>query len=69
MRDPERIDHYIAQLQRIWKAYPDFRFGQLLMNLLGEVQKEVGIDLFYIEDEEFFTTFQKCYERMMGRNV
>lgn len=69
MRDINRIDSYMARLKRIWKRYPDFRFGQMLMNLLGEVQKEVGMDLFYVEDEEFFAAFEKCFERMMGKNV
>lgn len=69
MRDPKRIDGYMERLGAVWKDYPDFRFGQLLMNLLGAVQDEVGIDLFYVEDEEFFAAFEKCFERMMGKNV
>lgn len=69
MRNPKRIDGYMRRLQRIWEDYPDFRFGQLLMILLGDVQKEVGMDLFYVEDDEFFTAFEKCYNRMMkGEN-
>ena len=57
MRDPKRIDSYMERLGAVWKKYPDFRFGQLLMNLLGAVQEEVGMDLFYVEDEEFFCCF------------
>lgn len=67
MRDPNRIDIYMERLGNAWKDYPDFRFGQLLINLLGSVQKEVGMDLFFVEDEEFFTTFEKCYNKMMGK--
>jgi len=66
MRDINRIKPYMERLQRVWEDYPDFRFGQLLMNLLGDVQEEVGMDLFYVEDEEFFAAFEKCYNRMMG---
>lgn len=66
MRDPKRIDKYMDKLGKIWKDYPDFRFGQLLVNLLGDVQDEVGMDLFFVEDEEFFAAFEKCYNRMMG---
>ena len=69
MRDPKRIDGYMKRLAVVWKDYPDFRFGQLLMNLLGDVQEEVGMDLFYVEDEEFFAAFEKCFERMMGKDV
>lgn len=69
MRDPKRIDGHMRRLQRIWEDYPDFRFGQLLMILLGDVQKEVGMDLFYVEDDEFFAAFEKCYNRFMkGEN-
>lgn len=69
MRDPKRIDGFMERLGAVWKDYPDFRFGQLLMNLLGDVQQEVGMDLFYVEDEEFFKAFEKCYARMMGENI
>lgn len=65
MRDPNRIDGYMKRLGDVWKDYPDFRFGQLLMNLLGDVQREVKMDLFYVEDKEFFEAFEKCYARMM----
>ena len=68
MRNPDRIDKYMERLGNIWKDYPDFRFGQLLMNLLGDVQEEVGMDLFFVEDPEFFEAFEKCYKRMMGED-
>ena len=48
---------------------PGLRFGQLLLNLLGNVQNEVGMDLFFVEDKEFFEAFEKCYARMMGKEV
>lgn len=69
MRDPKRIDDYMKRLGAVWKDYPDFRFGQLLINLLGAVQEEVGMDLFYVEDKEFFDAFEKCYNKMMSKNV
>lgn len=67
MRDPNRIDGYMEKLKKIWKDSPDLRFGQLLMNLLGEVQSELKKDLFYVEDKEFFDAFEKCYERIFGK--
>ena len=67
MRDPKRIDGYMKRLGDVWKDYPDFRFGQLLINLLGNVQDEVGMDLFFVEDDKFFEAFEKCYARMMGK--
>lgn len=62
MRDIKRIDGYMKRLSGLWKKYPDLRFGQLLMILLGEVQLDLNRDLFFVEDEEFFTTFEKCFK-------
>ena len=39
------------------------------MNLLGDVQREVKMDLFFVEDDKFFEAFEKCYARMMGKEV
>lgn len=43
-RDPDRIDPIIELLRAEWKANPDLRFGQLVVNLFGE-------DPFYVEDD------------------
>ncbi|OHD18657.1 MAG: hypothetical protein A2Y38_19490 [Spirochaetes bacterium GWB1_59_5] len=46
MRDPERISKVLAQIERIWRANPDWRFGQLFVNALE------GNDVpYYIEDD------------------
>ena len=68
MRDPKRINEYLNRLGAIWADCPDWRFGQLLINLLGAVREEVGMDLFFVEDKEFFDALEKCYNRIMGRN-
>ena len=65
MRDIKRIDGYMKRLSDLWKKYPDLRFGQLLMVLLGEVQLDLNKDLFFVEDEEFFTTFEKCFKEKL----
>lgn len=55
MRDPKRIDAYIEQLRAAWKTFPDWRFGQLLSNVVGAIMTRLNRnDVFYIEDEEFF---------------
>ncbi len=46
MRDPRRINDFCARLQNAWQTLPDWRFGQLLMNIFGRE------DIFYQEDEE-----------------
>lgn len=33
MRDPERIPEVLAELERMWRLYPDWRLGQLLTNV------------------------------------
>ena len=62
MRDPNRINNYIKKLKDIWKGAPDLRFGQLLMNLLNEVQRKTGIDPFYIEAHVFYDILNECYD-------
>ncbi len=46
-RDPQRINEILTELERIWKAHPDTRLGQLLVSCVdGDADK-----LFYMEDE------------------
>lgn len=45
MRDPDRIPRILLDLSKAWRANPDLRLGQLIVNLLGK-------DPFYIEDDE-----------------
>lgn len=47
MRDPERIDRILYMLKRRWKEVPDWRLGQILINLTYADE-----DLFYLEDDE-----------------
>ena len=49
MRDINRIDKVLKVLGDNWKKLPDWRLGQLICNM----QKAAGDDLFYVEDDEF----------------
>ena len=49
MRNPARIDIVLKTLGELWKKVPDWRLGQLICNL----QRMKGNDLFYVEDDEF----------------
>lgn len=51
MRDPDRIDEFCATLAELWHKVPDWRFGQLVYNVIGEVSKETKTPPFYIEDD------------------
>ena len=56
-RDPKRIDEVLAELERIWKAHPDTRLGQLSRSCLD------GKDelLFNMEDEELLQRLRERY--------
>ena len=46
MRDPNRIQPILDDLGNVWRAHPDMRLGQLLVNLVA-----VDSDLYFVEDE------------------
>lgn len=48
MRDPSRIDSIIETLRTVWKANPDQRLCQLVVNVADH-----GNDPFYVEDDRF----------------
>ena len=50
MRDPNRIPEMLSELERIWKANPDFRLGQLLV--VAARPKTPCPEVFYIEDDK-----------------
>ncbi|GAB5564269.1 MAG: hypothetical protein Wins2KO_13320 [Winogradskyella sp.] len=50
MRDLNRITETLNHLERIWKANPDFRLGQLLV--IATKSKEPCRTVFYKEDHE-----------------
>ena len=58
MRDPKRIDKFCDELKIVWKRLPDWRFGQLMMNLLGEYQAVTGRDPFFPEEDEMLDFFR-----------
>ena len=50
MRDPNRLDNFYEQMKQIHKEnFPDWRFGQFLMNFLSWY----GRDPFYLEEDKF----------------
>lgn len=56
MRDPNRIDEFCAELAAVWHKVPDWRFGQLVANVLG-------VDPFYVEDEDAMTLLKLILEK------
>ena len=62
MRDPKRIDKFCWRLAEAWKKVPDWRFGQLMSNILGEYYSQTKMDPFFVEDDEFM----EFIEKLMG---
>ena len=58
MRDPKRIRKYCNRLAELWEQVPDWRFGQLMSNMLGEFVAEKHKDIFFPEDDELFEFFE-----------
>lgn len=54
MRDPNRIDNFLKTIERIWKANPDLRFNQLVLNAIDE-------DDYYLEDDQSLERFKHIY--------
>lgn len=60
MRDPDRIDVFLKRLGEIWKENcPDWRFGQLMVNVLNSMQK----DPFFPEEDEMIKYFEDYFKK------
>lgn len=56
MRNPNRIEPFLAEIAKLWHKVPDWRFGQLLCNIT------FNKDPFYMEDDEFLNCMKKMLE-------
>jgi hypothetical protein len=59
MRDPNRIRPFLNRLAEIWELVPDWRFGQLMCNVLGGVER----DPFFIEDDEMIEQIEVQFNK------
>lgn len=60
MRNPERINEIMHELTEIWKENPDWRFGQLISNVVGEIMANNHItDMFFPEENVWLTGLQE----------
>ena len=59
MRDVERIDNFCNKLKEYWKTVPDWRFGQLIVNVLGTCQR----DPFFYEEDEMLKIFENYFKK------
>ena len=59
MWDIERIDNFCNKLKEYWKEVPDWRFGQLIINVLGTCQR----DPFFYEEDEMLKIFENYFKK------
>lgn len=67
MRDAARIDKILRELEIIWKANPDLRLMQLLLNALGSNRFNItkddyeAIDHYNTEDDTVYKELIRLY--------
>lgn len=60
MRDANRLDKFYDELKEIHKKnFPDWRFGQLIVNVLADWQAKTGRDIFFPEEDEMIKIFKE----------
>lgn len=57
MRDIKRIDPFLKEIGDIWKRVPDWRFGQLMSNVLNTSK----IDPFFLEEKDCLQLFKDFF--------
>lgn len=56
MRNPERIQEVLKELEEFWKQVPDWRLGQVISNFSYELMG--NNDPFYMEDDKLLELLQ-----------
>lgn len=60
MRKRERIQPFLQEIGKIWaEECPDWRFGQLLVNVIGSFDG----DPFFMEEDEFLDKFKQYFHK------
>ena len=59
MRDINRIDPFLKRLGDVWKQVPDWRFGQLMVNVLNSL----SIDPFFPEDDKMIDLIEDYFKK------
>lgn len=65
MRDVNRLYKFYDELRDIHMTYfPDWRFGQMVVNVLSEWQSQEDRDIFYLEEDEILQIFKDYINNM-----
>lgn len=62
MRDPKRIMVFCKELAGLWSMVPDWRFGQLVSNIMRMYMSETGRDPFFVEDAELMERMKAWFK-------
>lgn len=66
MRDPKRISNIETSIDRLWRLYPDWRLGQLLVNVAMESSWN-NSDIFYLDDGALELALDDFYKKTIGK--
>ena len=58
MRDIKRIKPFLEEIEKLWEKVPDWRFGQLIINVLKKKKK----DPFFYEEEEMLELWKEFFK-------
>lgn len=58
MRKKERIKPFLEEIGKLWETVPDWRFGQLIINVLGTCKK----DPWFYEEEEMLELWKEYFK-------
>ena len=56
-RDIRRIQPFCDRLAKAWERLPDLRFGQLMVNLIHDME-HMGNRAFYLEDDDMIRAIE-----------
>ena len=66
MRDIDRLDNLYYELKKIHENFPDWRFGQFIVNFTTWFHNKYHRDFFYIEDNNMLYYIKKFIKEMKG---
>ena len=52
MRNKDRIEPTLKEIEEFWKKHPDWRLGQVIANCVRAYDGRTNCDPFFIEDDE-----------------
>lgn len=66
MRDPDRIDDFCKELSQLWHKVPDWRFGQMMVNVMSGYMGDTGRDPFFPEDDELLEYMKQYFKKVFS---